>query len=304
MEQLNFTMLSTSTFSTELQTIPSWKPGGLIPVMVYTFCFLLGVPGNIAVILVKPNFQNLSSLSQSLVLNLAVSDLLCLLTFPIWIYSIFYGWIFPLVVCKLLKYLVNCGIYSSLLTVTALSVQRYMVVVRRQRCNHVQKRVLLVLLWVVAIILSFPILVVQQLKTYQQSTHCKPEFTSETQWVVLLLMENLLLFVSFSLMVFAYIRLYRKVNQAAFFNHPQTTRLMTSIIVSFFVLWIPFFTINMLGVAAICLKNIDLLNFCIDLWDFAISLTFVNSWLNPLMYAFAYHKMCTVCQQNVPNSGN
>ncbi|KAM4529628.1 leukotriene B4 receptor 1-like [Fundulus diaphanus] len=297
MEQFNFTSVNTNSSSVGLPTIPSWKSVGLAPVLVYTFCFLLGVPGNIAVILLKPNWQNLSSVSQSLMLNLAVSDLLCLLTLPVWIYNVLYGWIFKLVACKLLAYLVYCSIYESLVTITALSIQRYLVVVHRQRCNKVRRRVLLVLLWLVAIILSIPVLVVQQLKTYQQSTRCQSQFNSETQWVVLLLVENLFGLVSFSLVVFAYIRLNRKINRAAFFNHPRTTQLVTSIIVSFFILWIPYHTVNVLGVAAIRLKNADLLKFCTDQWDFVISLTFVNSCLNPILYAFASHKMCVVCQK-------
>uniref|UniRef100_A0A3P9P9B1 Zgc:194202 n=1 Tax=Poecilia reticulata TaxID=8081 RepID=A0A3P9P9B1_POERE len=288
----------------EYSNIPNLHLRGLVPVVVFIFCFLLGVPGNIAVILLKPNWQNLSSLSRTLMLNLAVSDLLCLVTLPIWTYSILYGWIFQLAACKLLAYLVYCSIHGSLLTVTALSVHRYLAVVRRQRCNQVRKRVLLLLLWLVAVILSIPTLVVRQLKTYQQSAKCQSKFTSETQWVVLLLLESLFGFVCFSLVGCTYIRLHRKVNHTALFNHPQTTRLMTSIFVSFFVLWIPYHTINLLRVAAICLKHMDLLNFCMDQHELVVSLTFLHSCLNPLLYAFSSTKMCTGCKQNASNQGS
>ncbi|XP_014327727.1 leukotriene B4 receptor 1-like [Xiphophorus maculatus] len=301
MEQLNATVVSTNLSSTEHPTLPSWKAGGLVSVVICIFCFLLGVPGNIAVILLKPNWQNLSSLSRTLMLNLSVSDLLCLVTLPIWAYSILYGWIFQLAACKLLAYLVYCSIHGSLLTITTLSVHRYLTVVRRQKCNQVQKRVLLVLLWLVALILSIPVLVVRQLKTNQQSAHCRSQFTSETQWVVLLLLESLFGFVCFSLVCCTYIRLHRKVKQTALFNHPQTTQLVISIIVSFFVLWIPYHTINLLAVAAISLQHVDLLNFCTDQQELAVSLTFLHSCLNPLLYAFSSPKMCTVCKQTAPN---
>ncbi len=104
-------------------------------------------------------------------------------------------------------------------------------------------------------------------------------------------------FVLFSVVAFAYICLHRKVNQAAFFNNPQTTRLVTSIIVTFFVLWMPYLIINVLGVAAISLKNEGLLKFCMDSWNTAGALTFVNSCMNPLLYAFASRNMCTACQK-------
>ncbi|XP_014827064.1 PREDICTED: C-X-C chemokine receptor type 2-like [Poecilia mexicana] len=304
MEQLNATAVSTNFSPTELPTFPSWKAGGLVPAVVCIFCFLLGVPGNIAVILLKPNWQNLSSLSRTLMLNLAVSDLLCLVTLPIWAYSILYGWIFQLAACKLSAYLVYCSFHGSLLTVTALSVHRYLAVVRRQRYNQVRKRVLLLLLlWLVAVILSIPALVVRQLKTYQQSAQCRSRFTSETQGVVLMLLESLFGFVCFSLVGCTYIRLHRKVNQTALFNHPQTTRLVTSIIVSLFVVWIPYHTINLLRVAAICLKHVDLLNFCMDQRELVASLIFLHSCLNPLLYAFSSPKMCPICKQNAPHQG-
>lgn len=76
-------------------------------------CFLLRVPGNIAVIILKPNWQHLSSPGQSLTLNLAVSDLLCLLTLPLRVYTFLPGWTFGLVACKLLAYLVCCSLRGS-----------------------------------------------------------------------------------------------------------------------------------------------------------------------------------------------
>uniref|UniRef100_A0A3B3XNN1 G-protein coupled receptors family 1 profile domain-containing protein n=1 Tax=Poecilia mexicana TaxID=48701 RepID=A0A3B3XNN1_9TELE len=273
----------------KLPTFPSWKAGGLVPAVVCIFCFLLGVPGNIAVILLKPNWQNLSSLSRTLMLNLAVSDLLCLVTLPIWAYSILYGWIFQLAACKLSAYLVYCSFHGSLLTVTALSVHRYLAVVRRQRYNQVRKRVLLLLLlWLVAVILSIPALVVRQLKTYQQSAQCRSRFTSETQGVVLMLLESLFGFVCFSLVGCTYI---------LFFNNSQTTRLVTCVTVTVFILWLPYHIINVLTVIAVSLKNENLIHVCRDARHFVATVLFINSSINPLLYAFASKKVCSACQK-------
>ncbi|XP_017291480.1 C-C chemokine receptor type 8-like [Kryptolebias marmoratus] len=136
----------------------------LFPAVVLSLCFSVGVPGNIAVIILKPNWKHHSSLSQSLLLNLAVSDLLCLLTLPLWSYTFLYGWMFGLVSCKVLAGFLYCCVCSSMLTVTGWSIQRYLVVVHCMKCNQVQIRVMLVLLWLVAFILSIPsLLVVSQL---------------------------------------------------------------------------------------------------------------------------------------------
>ncbi|XP_049446924.1 leukotriene B4 receptor 1-like [Epinephelus fuscoguttatus] len=298
MEQLNSSVVTSNISSSPGHPPPaSWDSSGLVPAVVLSVCFLLGVPGNIAVIILRPNWENMSSLSQILMLNLAISDLLCLITLPLWIYTLLYGWNLGLVACKLLAYVVLCSIYCSMQTVTVLSIQRYLQVVRLQKfLDQRGRRRLVVLLWLVAMSLSISRLVVRQLTTDQHWTHCESSFSSEAQQVAVQLTETLIGFISISVVAFSYIGLYRKVDQAAFFNNPQTTRLVTSIIVTFFVLWMPYYIINVLGVAGVLLKNESLMKFFVDSRNIAAALTFVNSCLNPLLYAFASRNMCTVCQ--------
>lgn len=278
---------------------PLWDAAGLAPAVVLSLCFLLGVPGNIAVIILRPNWQHLSSLSQSLMLNLAVSDLLCLLTLPLWIYTLVYNWTFSVESCKLLAYIVYCSIYGSLLTTTVLSVQRYLLVVHLQKCLQTAGRKrLIVLVWLVAMILSTPALVVRQPISDQHWTRCEAQYSSDAQWIATLLTETVVGCVSFCVMAFAYISLSRKVNKSPFFSNPQTTRLVTSITVTYFVLWVPYHTINVLGVAAISHKDEGLLKFCMNLWNIAGAVTFVNSCVNPILYAFTSHNMCSVCKRS------
>ncbi|XP_039874402.1 C-C chemokine receptor type 4-like [Simochromis diagramma] len=277
---------------------PSWNTSGLAPAVVLSICFLLGFPGNIAVIILKPNWENMSNLCQSLMLNLAVSDLLCLVTLPIWTYYFVSGWIFGLVFCKLITYFVYCSIYGSLLTVTVLSIQRYLQVVHLERSlpqGGVNK--LLVPLWLAAMILSIPALVFRQLVEQQHWTKCKNKHSSDGQRMASVLTETLVGSVSLSVIVFSYISLYRKVNRAAFFNNPQTTRLITSIIVTFVALWVPYLAINVLSLVAISLKIEGLLKFCEDNWNTVGALTFLNSTMNPLLYAFTSIRLSTLCQK-------
>ncbi|XP_024866297.1 leukotriene B4 receptor 1-like [Kryptolebias marmoratus] len=297
MDQPDSTVATSNFSSPGLEPHSSWVSIRRASAVVLSLCFVPGVPGNIAVIILRPNWEHMSRLSQSLMLNLAVSDLLCLLTLPLVIDALLYGWRFNLVSCKLLAYVVYCSIYSSQLTVTGLSIQRYLLVVHQQDCQQVQKRLVLVLLWLVAFILSTPHLVVQQLVPKQQWTDCRPQYSSDAQWMAVLMTETIVGIISFFIVMFSYIRIHKKVSQAAFFNNPQTTRLITSIIVSFVVLWVPYFTTSVLGIVAICLRNEGLQKFYKNSWNIIAALTFVNKCLNPLLYAFTSHNICSVCQK-------
>ncbi|XP_078029859.1 leukotriene B4 receptor 1-like [Epinephelus lanceolatus] len=299
MEQLNSSVVTSNISSSPGHPPPaSWDSRGLVPSLVLSFCFLLGVPGNIAVIILRPNWENMSSLSQILMLNLAISDVLCLITLPLWVYALLNGWIFGLVACKLLSFLIYCSIYGSMLTVSVLSIQRYLQVVRLQKFfDQRGRRRLVALLWLVAMSLSISALVVRQLKTDQNWTSCLPHYSSEAQQVAVQLTETVVGSVSIAVVALSYIGLYRKVNQAAFFNNPQTTRLVTSIILTYFVLWMPHHIINVLGVAAFSLKNERLMKFSEDASNIAGALTFVNSCVDPLLYAFASRNLCTLCQK-------
>uniref|UniRef100_A0A3P9IJG6 G-protein coupled receptors family 1 profile domain-containing protein n=1 Tax=Oryzias latipes TaxID=8090 RepID=A0A3P9IJG6_ORYLA len=269
---------------------PSWNYNGLIPSVVFSLSFLLGVPGNIAVIIFRPNFQHLSSVSQKLMLNLVVSDLLCLLTLPLWIYAFLYMWTLGLVACKLLTFFLYCSSYGSRLTVTVLSVQRYLLVVHQKNWTHqTGVRLLLVLLWLVSIILSIPPLVFRQVTTGQKTTLCESQYSSEAQWITVLLVEGLVGFTIFFLVVFSYTRLQKKVKQAAFFNNPQTTRLVTSIIMSLLVFWVPYHFFNVLSAAAIFLHNEEFVTYSLKALYTVRALLFVNSCLNPVLYAFTSH---------------
>ncbi|XP_028253727.1 C-C chemokine receptor type 4-like [Parambassis ranga] len=301
METANFTAVTSNMSSSAAGHTPhlAWVSTGLVPAVLLSFCFLLGVTGNIAVIILRPNWQHLSSQSQSLMLNLAVSDLFCLLPLPVWIYAHLYSWTFGLVACKLVTFLIYCCIYSSLQTVTAMSVLRYLLVVQlQQRCFQlVGMKRLLVLLWLVAMILSIPVLVVRQLTTVQQQIYCQDNYSSDAQQLAVLLTETIVGISSLTVVALAYLCLHRKVNQAALFNNPQTTKPITSIIVTFVVLWVPYITTDLLAVAAVSLKNEGLLKFCSYAWKITGAVTFVNSCVNPLLYAFTSHNINTMCQK-------
>ncbi|CAL1586266.1 unnamed protein product [Knipowitschia caucasica] len=60
-----------------------WSARALVPAVILSVCFLVGFPGNVAVPILRPNWQQLTQLTQYLMVNLALSDLLYLVTLPV-----------------------------------------------------------------------------------------------------------------------------------------------------------------------------------------------------------------------------
>ncbi|XP_020775034.1 type-1 angiotensin II receptor B-like [Boleophthalmus pectinirostris] len=302
MEMLNRTVANSST--TKPPTSVLRRSSDLAPAMLLSLCFLVGFPGNIAVLIFRPTWQQLSRLSQCLMMNLAMSDLLCLVTLPVWIYTLLYSWTLGVATCKIMAFIVHCSLNSSLLTVTALSIQRYMQVIHQKRCLRFKKR-LLVLLWAMSMVLSISPLVVRDIKIRIGSDRhmCFPCYnsTNTAQQVAVLFSECFVGFSSFFITAFTYICLNRKMNQAVFLKRSWTSKLITAIIITFFALWMPYFIFDLVVGVAIIQKVSGIHKFFESSYNIFASVTFINSCLNPILYAFAL-RICG--KRNKINSSN
>nr|XP_023675554.1 C-X-C chemokine receptor type 4-like [Paramormyrops kingsleyae] len=220
----------------------------MAPSVVLGLCFLIGVPGNITVIVVILRHFKQENFTMKLLLNLAASDILCLISLPMWIYALFYGWSFGETSCKLMRYMVFCSLYGSLLTVTLMSVQRYVQILYSQdwvRLRGTGEKVLLVSVWVVACVLASYSIVLGKVLHKDQIPQCKTNYSSD------------------------------------------------GIVVTFFIFWIPVHVVSVTGIFSILLKSshpaasAKLEKFCSFSENILGSLSFINSCINPFLYAFA-----------------
>ncbi|KAJ8398558.1 hypothetical protein AAFF_G00420860 [Aldrovandia affinis] len=264
----------------------------IAPSMVLGLCCLVGIPGNIVVIMLIVSNYKRENFTLKLMLNLAVSDLVSLISLPMWIYSILHGWKLSRALCKLFNYVLYCGLYSSLLTVTLMSVQRYLTVLYHQYWARLHG---------LAGVLASPAIVLGNVDSSEM--RCRWCFRSEVEEVATLFMETLLGFVvPFSILATSYFCLHKKVNQTALFKSQRMTKLVSSIVVTFFIFWIPLHVTNILGIFAVSLKLKTLKNISDAAWRIAVALTFINSSLNPFLYAFASRTLNV--QQDAQQSGN
>uniref|UniRef100_A0A8K9X457 G-protein coupled receptors family 1 profile domain-containing protein n=1 Tax=Oncorhynchus mykiss TaxID=8022 RepID=A0A8K9X457_ONCMY len=274
--------------------------GRLISSTVLGLCCALGLPGNIAVLVVilrrtsrRPNF------TLCLMLNLASSDILCLATVPVWIYTLQQGWTLGRAACKIATFLLYLSLNANVLTVTLLGVQRYLQVLYPQMWNRLGRKgeaVLLLALWGLACALTAPAVATRDVRDGELK--CQRHTGSDAERVAVLVFEIVLWFVvPFSVLVTSYCRLHRRVNQTALFSSAKMTWLVTSVVVAFFILWIPVNIVKVLAIARIVLQTSPpevsdaLLRHRNALVRVARCFMVFNCCLDPFLYAFASRRI-------------
>ncbi|XP_065145661.1 C-X-C chemokine receptor type 1-like [Paramisgurnus dabryanus] len=265
--------------------LTSWSTANLVTNGLMGLFFLIGVPGNIAVIIAIVRHFKKNNFTVHLMLNLAVADILCLLTVPGWIYSQQCSISTP--TCKFFKGLAFCSAYSGLITVTALSVYRCLRIWHPQMCPKMDKRkerVFLLTCWILALVFSCPGVLTTNVIQVETKAECERILDSDVK-LAFAALESLLGFVlPLTVILISYYYLHKKVNQGLLKHRQRLTILVTRIIIMFLICWAPHHIIKLVDILAQLSKsNLDL-NYTAD---FVGCLTFINSCVNPFLYAFS-----------------
>ncbi|KAJ8000233.1 hypothetical protein DPEC_G00202710 [Dallia pectoralis] len=265
----------------------------LVSSFILGLCLVLGLPGNIAVLVVIPRRLNFT---LYLMLNLASSDILCLTTVPVWIYTVLHGWTLGRAACKIATFLLYLSLYANVLTVTLLGIHRYIQVLHPRtwsRSGRKGERALFLILWALVCALTGPAVATRDVGDGELK--CQQQTGSDAERVTFLVFETLLGFVvPFSVLVTCYCCLHRRVNNTSLFSSAKLTRLVT---VAFFVFWIPVHIVNVVDIAGVVMHfyrpevSAVLLSNRSTAARIVRSFTFVNSCLDPFLYAFASRRI-------------
>lgn len=132
---------------------------------VYGFVFILALVGNLLALwfLVAREKRNWHS-GVILSCNLAVSDLLYVLTLPLLIIYYLQGkdWVFGDALCKIERFLFTCNLYASIFFIMAISVNRCVALrwpfFSRSHVKPAQVKVICVIIWIIVGAISCPVL--------------------------------------------------------------------------------------------------------------------------------------------------
>uniref|UniRef100_UPI00358F2FF7 chemerin-like receptor 2 n=1 Tax=Myxine glutinosa TaxID=7769 RepID=UPI00358F2FF7 len=272
--------------------------------------FLLGLPGNIIVIAMT--IRTVSRLPGSMfILNLAIADLLLVLTLPLWITSMVLEnrWPFGYGLCKLLPFLCNVNIIASLYFVMLLSVDRYLLasgVAQRWRTPKMAALACLVV-WLFSALIGTPELIFNDLfvdeyvSICHQNLHEYMDFTSITHFIVshAFITFAIYFIVPFTVMGACYCGVARHVRQARSSAldrddarvaraATRATRLVLLIVVTFCICWLPFFLTHLISAGLLISQHHGIVDFAALFLAKLILLGVANSHacINPLLYLF------------------
>ncbi|CAL8296398.1 unnamed protein product [Arctogadus glacialis] len=130
-----------------------------------TLLFLVGVVGNVMTILVVSKYRDMHTTTNLYLCSMAVSDLLIFLCMPPDLYRMwrYRPWRFGDALCKLFQFVSESCTYSTILSITALSVERYLAICFPLRAKALvtkrRVRALILLLWIVSLTSAGPVFV-------------------------------------------------------------------------------------------------------------------------------------------------
>uniref|UniRef100_A0A3B4GJZ1 Chemokine (C motif) receptor 1b, duplicate 1 n=1 Tax=Pundamilia nyererei TaxID=303518 RepID=A0A3B4GJZ1_9CICH len=87
--------------------------GAIFTLVFFSIVVILSIFANILVLVVLVKFENLKSLTNTFILNLAVSDLFFTASLPFWAYYNMHGWTLGEHACKIVNFIFCLGFYSS-----------------------------------------------------------------------------------------------------------------------------------------------------------------------------------------------
>ncbi|KAM9486723.1 2-oxoglutarate receptor 1 [Clarias gariepinus] len=147
-----------------------------LPVM-YGIIFLVGCTGNLMAILIYVIKLRPWKSGTIIMVNLAVADLLYALSLPFLVcFYITGNWMLGEFMCRFLRFCFHFNLYGSILSLTCLSVFRYIVVVHPLRATQVQRACwgvsACIIIWVVSLLEIGPMLTMIMTQKDGNTTDC------------------------------------------------------------------------------------------------------------------------------------
>ncbi|KAM5233640.1 C-C chemokine receptor type 5 [Hipposideros larvatus] len=300
---------------------------------LYSLVFIFGFVGNMLVVLILINCKKLKSMTDIYLLNLAISDLLFLITIPFWAYYAANEWVFGNVTCKLFTGMYHIGYFGGIFFIILLTIDRYLAIVhavfalkaRTVAFGGVTSGVI----WVVAVFASLPGIIFTKSQKEGSRITCSPHYPSNQYYFwrsfQTLKMVILGLVLPLLVMVICYSGILKTLlrcrNEK---KRHKAVRLIFTIMIVYFLFWAPYNIVLLLNTfqVSLGLNNCSSSNRLDQAMQVTETLGMTHCCINPIIYAFVGEKFrsylseffrkhivrrlckrCPIFQQEAPERG-
>ncbi|XP_036454507.1 chemokine-like receptor 1 [Colossoma macropomum] len=289
------------------ETEPLWTVLSIFYTVTNVIIFILGVAGNGLVIWIA-GFKMKRSVISIWYLSLAVSDFLfcSFLPFNI-VYIVKREWFLGDFMCKLMFFSMYFNWFSSIFLLVIISVDRCVVVmfpVWAQNKRTVRKASVIVMLaWIISAAYCLPSTISQEV---QQDDHQETKFffynySNSQEHTADVTCDFIIGFViPFLIIVICYVVIIRKLKPTKMAKSKKPFKIMTALIASFFVCWLPYHIFALME-----LNYTKYPHFIISGSTIALILANASSCLNPLLYAFMgkdFKRQCYALLTKIENA--
>lgn len=271
----------------------------LLLAIFYCLLFIFGLLGNSVVILVLVICKKLKSITDIYLLNLALSDLIFVFSFPFQTHYLLHQWVFGTVMCKVVSGFYYIGFFSGMFFITLMSVDRYLAIVHAVYAMNVRTArmgtALSLGVWLIAFMATSPLLVFYQVASEDGILQCYLSYNHQTlKWKLFTHFEiNILgLLIPFTILMFCYISILHQLKRCQNQNKTKAIQLVLIIVIASLVFWVPFNVVLFLA----SLHDLHILDGCAlsQQLTYAIHVTeiisFTHCCVNPIIYAFVGEK--------------
>ncbi|XP_028328516.1 C-C chemokine receptor type 9a [Gouania willdenowi] len=267
---------------------------------LYWIIALVGGAGNLVVVWIYLNFrQRLKTMTDVYLLNLAVADLLFLVTLPLWAAEATDGWTYGPALCKINSALYKVNLFSSMLLLTCISVDRYVVIVQTAKAHNAQAERLrcgwltCVVVWLLALVLTVPELVFARPIVVDSQSYCRMVFPSQvgnrTKILVLSMQVSMGFCLPFIIMSFSYSVIIAKLLKTRNFRKHKAMRVILAVVVAFAVSQLPYnsmLVMEAMQATNLTTKDCEKLKTFDKVGQVLKSVAFMHACLNPFLYVF------------------
>ncbi|KAL1782621.1 C-C chemokine receptor type 3 [Sigmodon hispidus] len=275
-----------------IKELGSW----LLPPL-YSLVFIIGLLGNMVVVLILIKYQKLQIMTNIYLLNLAISDLLFLITVPFWIhYVVWNKWDFGYHMCKLLSGFYYLALYSEIFFIILLTIDRYLAIVHAVFALRTRTvtfaTITSIITWGLAGLAAFPEFVFHESQDNTGEPLCDPRYPEgeEDSWKRFhaLRMNIFGLALPLLIMVICYSGIIKTLLRCPNNKKHKAIRLIFVVMIVFFIFWTPYNLVLLLS----AFHTTFLENSCQQSkhLDLAMQVTEViantHCCVNPIIYAF------------------